>query len=120
MEGVTPRGHRELVVWQEAMELAKAVYTMTTEFPQEERFGLISQMRRAAVSVPSNIAEGAGRGSAREFQQFIMIARGSLSELETQALLAHELGFMNGSAALMERISRIFRLIAGLQKSLAR
>lgn len=81
-------GHKDLTVWQAAMGLAKVVYAVTADFPKAERYGLVSQMRCAAVSVPSNIAEGAGRGSAREFHQFLTIARGSLSELETQALLS--------------------------------
>jgi four helix bundle protein len=114
----TIRGHRDLAVWQAAMDLAKAVYAMTADFPTEERYGLVSQMRRAAVSVPSNIAEGAGRGGAREFHQFLSIARGSLSELETQALLACDLGFMRQSEDLMNKIARIFRMIGGLQRSL--
>ncbi|EAR21663.1 four helix bundle protein [Nitrococcus mobilis] len=116
MNNVT--GHKDLSVWQAAMELAKVIYAMTADFPKEERYGLVSQMRRAAVSVPSNIAEGAGRGSAREFHQFLTIARGSLSELETQALLARDLGFMRQSDDLMAMITRIFQMITGLQRSL--
>ena len=88
------KGHRDLLIWQEAMNLAKDVYARTGSFPREEMYGLTSQMRRAAVSVPSNIAEGAGRSSDKEFRQFLMIARGSLSELETQVILAQELGFL--------------------------
>jgi len=78
-----------LKAWQEAMELVKEIYRVTRDFPKEEIYGLVSQMRRAAVSIPSNISEGAARGGDREFIQFLIIARGSLSELETQLLTPH-------------------------------
>jgi four helix bundle protein len=77
------RRHHDLQVWMEGMSLAKDVYAATASFPKEEIYGLTSQMRRAAVSLPSNIAEGAARGSKKEFLQFLVIARGSLMELET-------------------------------------
>jgi len=112
------KGHRDLLVWQEAMALAKSVYARTASFPKEEQYGLTAQMRRAAVSVPSNIAEGAGRLSDKEFHQFLMIARGSLSELETQALLAHEFGFLENEEELMTSIQRVFKLLGGLKKTL--
>ena len=83
--------HKDLKAWQESMKLAKAVYELTNKFPKEEVYGLSSQMRRAAVSVPSNLAEGAARASNKEFIQFLYIALGSLSELETQWILAKEL-----------------------------
>lgn len=92
-KGQVARNHRELHAWQEAMALARAVYRITSGFPKEELYSLTSQMRRAAVSVPSNIAEGAGRGTDREFRQFLPIARGSLSELETEWLLAKDFGY---------------------------
>jgi four helix bundle protein len=112
------KGHRDLLVWQEAMSLAKAVYAQTTSFPKAEQYGLIAQMRRAAVSIPSNIAEGAGRQSDKEFQQFLIIARGSLSELETQVILAREFGFLDDEAELMANIQRVFKLLGGLRKTL--
>jgi four helix bundle protein len=84
--------HRDLLVWQDSMKLVSVTYSLTKTLPREEAFGLVSQMQRAAVSVPSNIAEGAARGSTREFRQFLTIARGSLAELETQVLVAHNLG----------------------------
>jgi len=107
-----------LLAWQEAMALARQVYAETGQFPREEVYGLTSQMRRAAISIPSNIAEDAGRASNKEFHKFLMIARGSLSELETQAILAQELGFMKDNSTLIEHIQRIFKLLAGLKKSI--
>lgn len=106
------------MVWQEAMALAKGVYGQTASFPKEELYGLTAQMRRAVVSVPSNIAEGTGRLSNKEFRQFLMIARGSLSELETQVILAHELGFLANEEDLMASIQRVFKLMGGLGKNL--
>lgn len=87
------KSYRELKVWQRAIELSVAVYRLTGQFPAEERFGLTSQLRRAAVSVASNIAEGYGRASRGEFRQFVGIARGSVLELQTQLVIAKELGF---------------------------
>jgi four helix bundle protein len=92
------RVHHELVAWQQAMLLVRQMYDLTAGFPADERFGLVAQMRRAAVSIPSNIAEGAARQSKREFAQFLIVARGSLSELEMQ-------------------IDRLFSLVGGLLKS---
>lgn len=100
------------------MRLAELVYGATAGFPKEEQFGLVSQMRRAAVSIPSNIAEGAGRGGEKEFRQFLMIARGSLSELETQALPAQQFGYLDDAEALFVSIQKLFRIIAGLNRSL--
>jgi len=88
------RKHHELQVWQEAMALVKEIYRITASFPKEEVYALTSQMRRAAVSIPSNIAEGAARNGDKEFLQFLAIARGSLSELETQLLIANDLGYL--------------------------
>jgi four helix bundle protein len=119
MEDLALNGHKDLLVWKEAMELAKLVYQATASFPREEMYGLTGQMRRAAVSIPSNLAEGAGRGSDREFKQFLLVARGSLSELETQVLLAQDLGYISGGPnEVTSRIKKLFRLIGGLMKSL--
>lgn len=85
---------KELIVWKEAMKLAKATYIASANFPQDERFGLTSQIRRSAVSVPSNIAEGSGRNSDKEFLNFLSISAGSSYELETQLLLSIDLGFV--------------------------
>ena len=85
--------YRDLVVWQKAMGLVSAVYQLTRTFPDSERFGLTSQIQRAAVSIPSNIAEGQGRLATKEFRQFLGIARGSLKELETQLLISIDLAY---------------------------
>jgi four helix bundle protein len=87
--------YRDLKVWQRAIEMTLAVYRVTSSFPKEELFGLTSQVRRASVSVPSNIAEGYGRGSKGEYKQFLAMARGSNLEVQTQLFLATELGFGN-------------------------
>ena len=86
---------RDLTVWQRSMQLAVTIYSLTKEFPQDERFGLTSQMRRSVVSIPSNIAEGQGRLNVGEFKQFLGIARGSNYEVQTQLELAKALGFAN-------------------------
>ena len=114
------RSYRDLVVWQKAMELAEGVYGATSTFPKEEIYGLTSQMRRAAVSVPSNIAEGHDRHSRGEYLLFVGHARGSLSELETQTILAARLGRLPPSyeQSLMELMSEVGRLLNGLRKSL--
>ena len=100
------------------MELVKEIYRVTRDFPKEEIYGLVSQMRRAAVSIPSNISEGAARGGDREFIQFLIIARGSLSELETQLIISHDLGYIRDVSNIQERIDRLFSLIGGLLRSL--
>jgi four helix bundle protein len=112
------RKHHELKAWQEAMELVKEIYRVTRDFPKEEIYGLVSQMRRAAVSIPSNISEGAARGGDREFIQFLIIARGSLSEPETQLLISHDLCYTQDVRDIQERIDKLFSLIGGLLRSL--
>lgn len=107
------RSYRDLIVWQKAMDLVRAIYNLTTSFPTEERFGLISQIRRAAVSVPSNIAEGQARHTSREFVQFISHAEGSLAEVDTQLTLSNQLGFCNGP-----QTTGIFSLIEEIRKML--
>jgi len=121
-KGNTVTSYRDLIVWQRALELCTAVYKATAGFPGEEKFGLVSQMRRAAVSIPSNIAEGHGRLTTSEYRNFLGIARGSLKELETQILIAHRLGYLSESAtdacrALAGEVSRMLStLIAALQR----
>ena len=103
-----------------AMGLVEEVYQCTQKFPGEELFGLTSQVRRAVVSIPSNIAEGASRAGSKEFLQFIHIARGSAAELETQLLLSERLGYLSASAALTANLTSVKRLINGLIRSLKR
>lgn len=110
------RPHYKLQAWSVSMELVKVVYRWSSAFPLEEKYGLQSQIRRAAVSVPSNIAEGAARNGSREFAHFLSIARGSLSELETQYLIATQLGMANVCSQLEDHIEHASRLITGLYK----
>jgi len=91
MEKKTIHSYKELIVWQKGLDLVFAVYKLTSFFPKEETYGLISQMRRAAVSIPSNIAEGRERGTKKDYLQFLRIAKGSSAELETQILVAEKL-----------------------------
>lgn len=110
------RAHKRLDVWQESMSLATDVYKLTELFPRSEVYGLVSQVRRAAVSVPSNIAEGAARYSDKEFSQFLNIAGGSLSELDTQIEISLNLGYLTEekSQKIDHRISSISAKLAGL------
>jgi four helix bundle protein len=115
-----PRDYKDLIVWQKGMVLARLIYGLTRSFPPEESFGLIAQMRRAGVSIPSNIAEGQARRTAGEFVQFISHAEGSAAELDTQVLLAIELGFTtreNGGAALA-LILELRKMLNALRRSL--
>jgi four helix bundle protein len=119
--GVPQWDLKTLVAWQVAMDFAELVYRKTYTFPKDEKFGLRMQVRRSAVSVASNIAEGHGRTNRREFARFILIARGSLKEAETQLLLAGRLGFLsaNQSAQLLEMAVRLNRLLTGLRRKLS-
>ena len=114
------RTYHDLVVWQRAIYLAKETYALSDSFPAIERFGLTSQMRRSAVSVASNIAEGASRGTKREFIQFLNIARGSLAELETQITIAEELSLISDAKQIRAHTDEIFGLLNGLIKSMRR
>jgi len=116
------RSYKDLVVWQKSMALVTEVYRASQEFPKEELFGLTSQTRRAAVSVPSNIAEGHARTSKKEFQYFLSNARGSLAELETQLTIAHQLAYINATAInqLLDRLGEVGRILSGLLSSLKR
>ncbi|EIY54964.1 MULTISPECIES: four helix bundle protein [Bacteroides] len=120
--------HKELVVWQKSITLVKLVYQQTGSFPSDERFGLTNQMRRCSVSIPSNIAEGFGRGSDKELTQFLRISLGSSSELDTQLILSKELHYMdekryNELSALNEEVAKmlsslIYRRVNGLDSNL--
>ena len=113
-------GYRDLIAWQKAMELVAEIYRVTARFPREEMYGLTSQLRRAAVSIPSNVAEGHGRQSAGEFRQFVGQARGSLLELETQVLIAQNLEFVTPQQAepLLASTAELGRVLNGLIQSL--
>jgi four helix bundle protein len=110
------RSYKDLVVWQKSMELVTAVYRATASFPRDELFGLTSQLRRAAISIPSNIAEGQGRISEKEFRYFLGQARGSLMEVETQLQIAENLGYLapERKRELMESCSEVGRILNGL------
>ncbi len=104
------------------MDVVELLYRRTRSFPKEELYGLTAQMRRAAVSIPSNIAEGQARRTTRDFMHFLSIARGSLKELETQIIISHRLGYMNATqqSELVDVTEEVSRLISGLNKSLKR
>ncbi len=112
------RTHHNLNAWKESMKLVKMIYAASANFPKSEIYGLTSQIRRAAVSIPSNLAEGAGRSGQKEFLNFLSISRGSLCELETQCLLASDLGFLENSHEILDQIDKVFGLIGGLMNSI--
>ncbi len=114
------RSYRDLKVWQEAMTLAEDSYRFSAEFPREELYGLVSQVRRAAVSIPANIAEGYGRNSAGSYVAFLRDAQGSLKELETHLILSQQLKFGNfeTAAQLLARCESIGRMLLGLVRGI--
>ncbi|MEQ8846986.1 four helix bundle protein [Botrimarina sp.] len=114
------KNYRDLIAWQKAMDLAELVYKVTGRLPDEERYGLTSQLRRASVSVASNIAEGQGRFTDADFHRFLSIAHGSVREVETQLLLAARLGLLSHEEidSAIELSAEVGRLIAGLARSL--
>lgn len=115
-----PGSYKDLLAWQKAMDLVVEVYRLTQMFPAAEQFGLVNQLRRAAVSVPSNIAEGQGRRHQKQFAQHLRISRGSLQEVETQLQIAGRLGYLEQGAVCAASIlyEEVGRLIAGLIRSL--
>ena len=116
------RPHQKLEAWSKAVDLVTTIYRSTERFPKEERYGLTSQIRRAAVSIPANIAEGAGRRSQKEFIYFLSNAQGSASELETELIIANRLGYLDETtfAQLISELERIGRLITGRSRHLIR
>lgn len=110
--------HKDLDVWKTSMDLACAIYQLTSDLPSEEKFGLISQMRRSAVSVPSNIAEGCGRSSDKQLSQFLSISTGSLAELETQLILCERLKMLISVDKEMEMLVKVRKLLGGLERYL--
>ncbi len=114
------KSYQDLEVWQKAMQFVTDCYRVTGEFPKSELYGLTNQMRRAAVSIPSNIAEGQARQYTKEFIQFLAIASGSLAEVETQLLISVRLGYLQEASAgeLLESAGSIGRMLRALRKSL--
>lgn len=115
------KSYKDLVVWQKAMDLSIAVYQVTKSFPKEELFGMVSQMRRAAVSIASNIAEGEGRKSKNEFAHFASIAMGSKAELETQVILCERIGLCSDTESqnLLSMLDEIGKMLASLKTRLS-
>ena len=109
--------YHDLIAWQKAMDLVVSVYRATKILPDNERFGLIAQMRRCAVSIPSNIAEGWGRGDSQDFTRFLTIGRGSLFELSTQVEVCQRLKFRGEWGALLNQADEVGRILQGLIKS---
>ncbi|BCH25615.1 four helix bundle protein [Mesorhizobium sp. L-8-3] len=116
------RDYRDLIVWKEAMDIAEDVYSLTRGFPREELFGMTSQLRRCATSIPANIAEGFGRAQRRTFIQFLRIAQGSLKELETHTILCGRIGLISAeqSSKLDERYARLGKRLVQFVRSLER
>ena len=114
------RPHKKLEAWRKGIELSVRLYRVTADFPTEERFGLTAQIRRAAVSVPANIAEGEARGSKKYFINAIQVARGSLSELDTHLEIAGQLGYLEQATLqqVLEEVDKIERILNGLARSL--
>lgn len=112
--------HKDLDVWKKSINIVTSVYKVTASFPKDELYGLTSQIRRSAVSIPSNIAEGAGRNHVNEFRQFLYIALGSASELETQLIISEMLGFITNekSQELIAELNTVSKMIQGLIKSI--
>jgi four helix bundle protein len=110
--------YKDLLVWQKAVTLVTRIYEITQCFPKEETYGLRSQIRRAAVSIPSNIAEGQARLNIKEFRQFLGVAKGSLAELDTQLVIAQNLGYLAGADLPIELLSEVRRMLQGLLSSL--
>lgn len=112
---------KDLIVWQKAIDLCAEIYIITTNFSTEEKFGLTSQVKRCAVSIPSNIAEGAGRNSKNEFRHFLSIALGSSYELETQLILANKFKYINKEQLenVLVKLDEVQKMLTGLQKSLS-
>lgn len=111
---------QDLEIWKKSMDLAESVYVFSADFPPDERFGLTSQIRRCAVSVPSNISEGAGRNGNREFNNFLRISLGSLAELETQSVLAFRFHYISEEImnATLEKVNTLRKMIYAFQRKL--
>lgn len=114
--------HKDLEVWNLSLDLVTKIYNLTKSFPEDEKFGLISQMRRCSVSIPCNISEGAGRGSTKEFIRYLQIAKGSLAELDTELEIANRLGYLKENKEIKNQITMIskmlYKLVLSLQSKL--
>ena len=118
---MSSKSYRDLLVWQKGIDLVKVIYSLTSQFPKKEIYGLTNQVQRSAVSVPSNIAEGQARSSSKEFTRFLRIALGSLAEVDTQIEIANQLGYVEKEATdnIQEKIIELRKMLFGLIKSLA-
>ena len=116
------RAHYKLDVWKKSIDLVVEVYNITSSLPEVEKFGLVSQIRRASISIPSNIAEGAARETKKEFNNFLSIAQGSASEIETQPIICEKLKYIDSLVlnTMLDKIANITRMLVGLKKSLKR
>lgn len=116
------KGFESLDVWKYSLDLTKTIYKITSTFPKEEIFGLTNQIRRASVSIGSNIAEGSAKNSSKEFLRYISIALGSSAEVKAQILIAFEIGFLNeeNKIELLDKINKIGKMLKGLENSLRR
>ncbi len=114
------RNHRNLDAWKQAVSLVETIYRVTVTFPRDEQFGITSQLRRAAVSVPANIAEGFARNGSKELLHFLGIAAGSLSELDTLIELSIRVGYLNNTGELREQVDEVSGLVMGLSASIRR
>lgn len=110
--------HKDLEAWKESIKYVTEIYLITNQFPKEELYGLVNQIRRSAVSIPSNVAEGCARSSSKETSRFLDIALGSISELETQLIISKNLGYINKLDKLLEDLNKISALVSGLKKYL--
>jgi four helix bundle protein len=110
--------YKKLEVWKKSVDFVKVCYDLTSSFPDSEKFGLTSQVRRSAVSIASNIAEGAGRDSNKEFAHFLAISQGSCFELETQIIIAQQLGFIGEESATLFKLNEIGKMIRSLRNSI--
>lgn len=114
------KSFKDLDVWNHGIDFVEAIYRLTSSFPKEEQYGLVSQMRRASVSIPSNIAEGQGRRNPKEFIQFLYIAKGSLAEVETQLIICKRLKYIDDIADLVDSMKRLRTMLIGLINALNR
>lgn len=112
------KSHKDLDVWKKSIDLVTEIYSLTTLLPENEKFGLINQMRRCSVSIPSNIAEGAGRQYEKEFRRFLYMALGSLSELETQLIISKNLNFISKPEDIFKEMNEIRKMTIGLIRNL--